>query len=227
MKYTAIIIEPRKHKAIEFVLLNALKCLNDDWKIVFFHGNNNIDYANNIVKKIGSERIQLVHLLVDNLSLRSYSSLLANKSIIYDYLTEVFIIFQTDSMMFVENKELLHKFLDYDYVGAPWRRDDFHLTSVCGYIGNGGFSLRKKSKMLEIIENVKWKYDNEDLYFCKNYPNVVINKPEYELAMTFSVESVFSEITFACHKPWIEYHYPEFKLLYPEIVELQLLQATE
>lgn len=225
MKYTAIIIEPRKHKAIEFVLQNALDCLNDDWKIIFFHGNNNIEYVTNITKQLGSDRIQLIHLPIDNLLLTEYSSLFSINSIIYDYLTEIFIVFQTDSMMFFKNKHLLEKFMDYDYVGAPWHISGYFIIRHCGYIGNGGFSLRKKSKMLEIVEKIKWEYDNEDLYFCKNYPNITVNKPTYELAMTFSVEAVFSEITFACHKPWIEPHYPQFKLLYPEVEELRLLQG--
>ena len=31
-KYTAIIVEPRKHIALEFVLNNFLENLNNDWK---------------------------------------------------------------------------------------------------------------------------------------------------------------------------------------------------
>ena len=34
-KYTAIIIEPRTHKALEFVLNNFLENLNDDWIVNF------------------------------------------------------------------------------------------------------------------------------------------------------------------------------------------------
>jgi hypothetical protein len=227
MKYTAMIVEPRRHKAIEFVLKNALECLNEDWKIIFFHGNNNKDYVTNIVQRLGSSRIEIIHLPIDNLTLTQYSSLFARKSVIYNFLTEIFLVFQTDSMMFVQNKDMLNKFLEYDYVGGPWRRPGCHLSKECGHIGNGGFSLRRKNKMLEIIEKVKWEYNNEDLYFCKNYPNIHVNKPPYELAMTFSVEAIFSEITFACHKPWIEDHYHQFKLYYPEVEELRLLQATE
>ena len=128
MKYTAVIIEPRKHKAIEFVLQNALVCLNDDWKIIFFHGNNNIEYVTNITKKFASDRIQLIHLPINNLLLTEYSCLFSKNSIIYDYLTEIFIVFQTDSMMFLKNKHLLEKFLDYDYVGAPWQMNGYFIT---------------------------------------------------------------------------------------------------
>jgi hypothetical protein len=51
-KYTAIIIEPRKHKALNFVLSNMLGCLTNEWKIIFFHGNNNIEYSKNICNNL-------------------------------------------------------------------------------------------------------------------------------------------------------------------------------
>ena len=222
MKYTAIIVEPRKHAAIEFVLKNALSCLNDDWSIIFFHGNNNKKYVENIVKDL--PRITLVHLPVNNFTLDEYSKLLATKSVIYDYVSEVFIVFQTDSMMFVQNKHLLEDFLDYDYVGAPWEITQCPITVNCCFIGNGGFSLRRKSKMLEIIENIPWGNNNEDLYFSTNYNGIFVNKPSYAHALTFSVEAVFSDVTFACHKPWCERHYPIFRVVYPEIEILCNLQ---
>ena len=51
-KYTAIIVEPRKHKAIEFVLNNACECLSNEWKVVLFHGIRNIEYSKLIVDKL-------------------------------------------------------------------------------------------------------------------------------------------------------------------------------
>jgi hypothetical protein len=81
--------------------------------------------------------------------------------------------------------------------------------------------------MLEIIEKVKWQNNNEDLYFCTNYENVTVNKPDYELAKTFSVEGTFSNYTFACHKPWLEPHYQHFKLVYPIVEQLRELQGID
>ena len=42
-----------------------------------------------------------------------------------------------------ENKDIINDFIGFDYVGAPLK---------CGLVGNGGLSLRRKSKMLEIID---------------------------------------------------------------------------
>jgi DNA repair ATPase RecN len=44
-KYTAIIVEPRKHKALEFVLNNFKENLNDDWIFVILCSNFNKDYV--------------------------------------------------------------------------------------------------------------------------------------------------------------------------------------
>ena len=48
-KYTAVIVEPRKHAALSFVLENFLKNLSNEWNIIIFHGNLNIDFVNNII----------------------------------------------------------------------------------------------------------------------------------------------------------------------------------
>lgn len=239
-KYSAIIIEPRKHKAIEFVLNNVCECLPDDWDIVFFHGKNNVEYVTNIVAKINNlfenrvDRIKLVNLHVDNLDLLSYSELFATKSILYEHIdSDTFLVFQTDSMILKQNKHLLNDFLDYDYVGAPWLITEYIPTKECGFIGNGGFSLRRKSKLLEIISKIDWhsiepfylRY--EDLYFSKKYENIEFKKPEFQKATTFCVDEVFSEIAFACHKPWCHEHYDSFKNIYPEVEILRNLQSVE
>jgi hypothetical protein len=48
-KYTAIIIEPRKHKALTFVLTNFLENLSNEWDFIIFHGINNSEYIKNIL----------------------------------------------------------------------------------------------------------------------------------------------------------------------------------
>jgi hypothetical protein len=51
-KYTAVIIEPREHKALSFVLKNFLENLSDEWNIIIMHGNNNAKFINNILLRI-------------------------------------------------------------------------------------------------------------------------------------------------------------------------------
>lgn len=192
-KYTAIIVEPRKHKALSFVLKNALTNLPDNWNIVIMYGNKNKQFVMDIIDNDLSEykkRITAKNLNVDNLSISDYNVLLTSKEFYDNIPSEIFLIFQTDSVICGENNELLDDFLEYDYVGAPWK----------DAVGNGGFSLRRKSKTLEIISKCKRGSENEDVYFAN--PCVSIFKPGIEKAKLFSVEAYYSDKSFGVHKPW-------------------------
>ena len=87
--HTAIIIEPRKHAALEFVLKNMLTCLPNTWKLVFFHGSLNKTFAEelfNSLEECQKNRLQLVDLQIENLNQKTYSQFLATRTIIYDYI---------------------------------------------------------------------------------------------------------------------------------------------
>jgi GR25 family glycosyltransferase involved in LPS biosynthesis len=227
-KYTAVIIEPRQHKALSFVLKNIALNLSNEWNIIIFHGNKNQEYVNEIIDqelKDDKNRIKLVNLYVDNLTSIEYNCLLTNISF-YDYIpTETFLVFQTDTMIFKSNRHLINKFLQYDYVGAPWKNGD---------VGNGGFSLRKKSKMIEIIKNNTFNAAfNEDSFFSyilsddvlenltkpiKSRENVY--KPDFETAKKFCIETFLSEEVFGCHSPWKHIDHDVLFSKYPEAKEL-------
>jgi hypothetical protein len=261
--YTACIVEPRKHSALSYVLHNFVDNLSTEWNFIIFHGNKNIEYLNDIFitfSEENKERMTFINLNVDNLTNLSYSKLLKTKEF-YEYIpTETFLIFQTDTIILPQNKELIYDFLEYDYVGAPWPLKHVS-TYVPGkslirlntehLIGNGGLSLRKKSKMLSIIDryndylsnmikkkeilkkNKKNKIDKinkkidylnklpEDLYFSCN-PYIPLHLPSRTQALSFSVELIYNKIFFGCHKPWL---CNRFMLdLHPEINELYNLQ---
>jgi hypothetical protein len=57
-----------------------------------------------------NNRIQMVNLKINNLSINEYSYLLSTKSIIYDYIEEIFLIFQCDSMIFKQNAYFINDF---------------------------------------------------------------------------------------------------------------------
>jgi hypothetical protein len=50
-KYSAIIVEPREHPSLSFVLNNFLKNLSDDWLIIVMHGSKNGKYIDNIISR--------------------------------------------------------------------------------------------------------------------------------------------------------------------------------
>jgi hypothetical protein len=232
-KYTAIIIEPREHKALAFVLNNFLENLDERWNIIVFHGNKNKKYVEKIIDtKLENykERITLIDLKIDNINSRhEYTRYFLDREF-YNYIpTEIFLVFQTDTVICSKYKDLIYDFMDYDYVGAPisglywteWKDGD---------VGNGGLSLRRKSKMLEILNtcdytvNEPYKNELEDFFFslpCDIIENY--NKPNTEEAKKFAIEMMPNDKAFGMHKP---YDYNNVKEKYPwcpEVIELEKL----
>lgn len=191
---TAIIVEPRKHPALSYVLHNFIENLKSNWSIVIVHGSANADFVHTMLAEEfanSADRITAHNLGVENLTIDDYNELLKSREF-YDYIpTETFLVFQTDTAICGEDRDLLDHFLEYDYVGAPWK----------DAVGNGGLSLRKKSKMLEIIEKCPKGKENEDVYFAN--PCVDIYKPTIDDAKLFSVELLYSDRSFGVHKPWL------------------------
>lgn len=192
--YTAIIVEPREHKALYFVLENALTNLDENWTVVILHGTQNKEYLENLCNhelKDYKSRIKMHNLQVKNLSLEDYNQLLTSKHF-YDYIpSEHFLIFQTDSIICKSFNNYIYNFLQFDYVGAPHKN----------WVGNGGLSLRKKSKMLEVLHKDNRKEnENEDVFFTKKEHELKL--PDVETANKFSNEGLYSDDSFGVHKPW-------------------------
>ena len=217
--YTAVLIEPRQHRAMSFVLSNFAEMLDERWNFLIFHGLNNRKYIENIIITIPilnkhKHRFSFIQLNVNNLNQLAYNTLFLETRL-YDFIpTEMFLIFQMDTMISEKYKDYIYKFMDYDYVGAPWNKS-LNSPIVSGKVGNGGISLRRKSKMLEIIAKCsdlkKETHDllhNEDIFFSViSESRVIVKKPSYEEAMLFSIETTYSEKSFGVHKVW--YHLPQ------------------
>lgn len=220
--YTALIIEPRKHFALELVLNNFYSNLGNNWQIIIYHGLNNEEYVKEIIKRINKKvinkfekrcRFKLVNLGINNLSFNDYNKLLYDIDFYKEIETEMFLIFQTDTLISQLYSNLIYNFMEYDYVGAPWNNNG---------VGNGGLSLRRKSKMIEIINYIKnnninllnedGTFINEDIIFSnseekfeipKIIKNIKISKPSYEEAKYFSIEMIYNNMAFGIHKPWL------------------------
>ena len=220
--YTAIIIEPRIHLALTIVLQNFDNNLDNNWNFLIYHGNHNKKYIEDIFHKNKSKKkINYISLNVDNLSVSEYNKILLSYYFYENIYTEHFLIFQIDSLISEQYKNNIYKFLDYDYVGAPWAFNH--------KVGNGGLSLRKKSKMLEILNKESFikpngDYFKEDYFFsCFSLKNTLVKKPTFDLAKEFSVESVYSSNSFGIHKPWLFLNEEELQLLcniFPKLEEL-------
>ena len=229
--YTALIIEPRRHPALQFVLKNFLENLDERWQFIIFHGTDNEQWLRDMIDTEfipDKDRIQLNNLNVPNLSWEEYNRLCTSAEFIEQIPTEIFLKFETDSMVCPSEKDLIYDFLKYDYVGAPWLKTPGSTNEFNGKVGNSGLSLRKKSKILEVIEKYPYAYGiAEDGYFCVYNDTVELYRPSYEEAQLFSMETVFSPRCFGLHKAWIyqgdkieeiETRFPGYK----ELIRLQL-----
>lgn len=224
-KYTAIIIEPRCHKALSFVLQNFFENLSDEWGFIICHGTQNEQYVKNIIAQdlqMHTYRvIKFVNLWVDDLNYFTYSNIFKDPLFYSHIETDIFLVFQTDSMIIAENKHLINDFLKYDYVGAPWADK---------VVGNGGLSLRNKHKMIEIINHRGHDTNTmEDWYFTR-YDGILLNTPDFEQAKIFSIETVFNEVIFGIHNAWKYLPHSQIKYLidkYPKSNILKLIELNK
>lgn len=229
-KYTAVIVEPRKHKALEYVLTNFLENLDNSWDILILHGNLNKEYIENIINtslKKYRNRISLQSLNKDNITIDEYNVILTSKDFYNKIPTETFLIFQTDTLINPRNKDNINKFLNYDYVGAPWC-----MNREAGEVGNGGLSLRKKSKMLEILHNTNYNLKTpENIFLSVNASKKIsIKKPSKEEAELFSSETIWNPKSFGVHAPWKYTYITNLDIIlkdFPELEKLIQLQNIE
>lgn len=206
-KYTAVIIEPRINKALPFVLKNVQDNL-PEWGIVLFHGNQNKSMA----QSLQLTRTSLVQLPLDNMNKKQYTEFMKSSFFFENVPTELFLVIQCDSMIIPRYKDLINDFLKYDYVGGP----------VDDRVGDGGFSLRRKSKMMDILKTSTPKRSvSEDMLFSSS---LQLKKPSLNEAARFCLQSVWSAQSFGCHQPWNYFPLEQLFAEYPEIKELYDLQ---
>lgn len=145
-----------------------------------------------------------------------YNDILKSSQFWKDLNCEKCLIIQEDGIVFREGVE---RFLNYDYVGAPWSdsAENLYLKNSVNpnMVGNGGLSIRNISKMIQVTEKyVKEKhllfykninYTPEDVYFsmCLVKENAVL--PSIEEAAQFSNEQLVYMKSIGIHKFWC-YH---------------------
>jgi len=103
------------------------------------------------------------------------------------------LIFQHDSGILKEGAD---DFLDWDYVGSPWRTDaSWARSDRAG--GNGGISVRDVKAHHDLCCRLRYNPSNgnEDVWFTHNLPNVA----PYEVCVKFACETEYKLGTIAYH----------------------------
>lgn len=197
----AVLVETRPLANLLWTIRNV--ACHTRWPVTVFCSEDN----ESLLDDLG---FPVEKILIHQLGWQNYTWALINDSF-WSRLPEHILIFQTDSFML---RPGVDKYLEYDYVGAPWvwayaneamRRFRFG--------GNGGFSLRKTSVMREIIRT--WPYETvcshaafniagglgppEDMYFAFGLSEMKACVPGLREQMQFSVETIHYPTPIAVH----------------------------
>ena len=214
-RYEAVFIEFRILPHVEFIIRNTILKLGSNWSYTIICGNKNYDFFCKICSNI-SPNLNIIKIDLDNLLVNDYNNLLTSLEFWKMLNGEKILIYQEDSIMFKNN---INDFLIYDYIGAPFPKNQ---NDTPNSVGNGGFSLRSKSKMIDIINSkliddtifnsstTNYMKNNglttppEDVYFSKNMQELNIGiVASHESALSFSTESVANKNSLGGHKFWI------------------------
>lgn len=119
---------------------------------------------------------------------------------------EHLLVWQPDSIFCANAPRTLNDYLEWDWVGAPW-------SKAAAYGGNGGLSLRKVSKIVEVLTNKKRRVGDgalEDLWLTNNLHALPDNHmPNAAISKTFSVESVWDDAPLGYHIGWLGVHHEQ------------------
>ncbi len=198
-KMGVFILETRAHPQIP-ALLRQCRRLLPQWRIVFVHGPEALATCTedpDLVADIRAGRISCHRIRARTATLDQYNVLMTSAEFYRRLPFEHLLIAQTDSMLCAGAARHMDAFLDYDYVGAPWKWE----PSKVG--GNGGLSLRRRSKMIAFCAAVPRSPDTpEDVYFCQTGTPVPMRVAPPPIASKFSVESLMTDAPVGTHKPW-------------------------
>lgn len=225
--YESVFIEFRWFPHIEY-LLRRMILLLPTWNHTVICGISNHSEMKHCCNTISSKIKLICKEDITNLTPSTYSLMLMDKSFWEVFQGEKLLIHQEDSILF-HNK--IDDFLHYDYIGAPWKvcqDDNLH------HVGNGGFSLRSKSVMINVCKQINPQQLSignstkqymintdstvlpEDVYFSKSIIDFQLgNVATWDIANTFSQESIPSDNPLGGHNFFIanKQHSISFKQL--------------
>lgn len=119
---------------------------------------------------------------------------------------EHLLVFQPDAILCTNSEQSLNDWLHWDWVGAPW-------GATIEWGGNGGLSLRKVSKIVEVLEEQQRTSGNpelEDLWLARRINDLEGSQmPNASISKHFSVESVWDDSPMGYHIGWLGVHHPQ------------------
>ena len=150
--------------------------------------------------------------------IHAYNKLLLSKHFYQRFSNYKYLLIAQPDAIILSSEDKLDYFMQpgFDYIGAPWKSDDklypviFKgmdrvkvMKPLMARVGNGGFSLRKISSMLSVVEThpfaaafSKWfKRTNEDTFLCYYlHAEKIYTMPPVHFAEEFAAEQAAKEV---------------------------------
>ena len=239
LKYEAVLIEYRCFPHLEFLIRNTIIKLGNEWSHTIVCGNLNFEFISNLCLSI-SPNINIIKTDYDNLNQSTYSILLSTIEFWNLFKGDKILLYQEDSCIFNSN---INDFLIWDYIGAPWlKKQNDTLNSV----GNGGFSLRTRQTMIDVINNIsinnmqinsstinymnncKMTICPEDVYFSKTIQeNKLGLVADWNTAFKFSTETIYNSNSLGGHNFWLSDKLWEQRIYNQTIITFKLYNYTK
>ena len=225
--FGSVIIEDRCLPHLECLIRNTILKTPDNWNHSVVCTRLNFKSINQLCKRIHKD-IKVIQVGIPNFTQNTYNDMLLSTWFWNKIDSENILIYQQDSFLF---REGIEEFYEYDYIGAPWLP---HQTDNQLGVGNGGFSFRKKSKMLKCLDTInpkKLQLSSDTLNYMRNcnlhnppedvyYSKAIIdydlgNVANREVANQFAEERVASVNPLGGHQYWLASCEEMFRLFKP------------
>jgi hypothetical protein len=173
-KRAIVLVEPRPHPALEFVIRN-FRWFLPSWRIILVHGTDNERFVKEITTRIHGS-FEYINCGVGDLPAKAYNTLFTRPSF-WKALGDMewVMIAQTDTMLMKPAEQAVEDLIErkLHFVGAPWSFScgvcGGPLDGGCGHmidqavvaslapdmVGNGGLSLRHVPSMLQALEKFR------------------------------------------------------------------------
>ena len=204
----AVLIESRILPHIMVIIRNAILKLGNTWSFTILCTANNYEYMKDKCSNLNIKIIKLDN--IDKINSKIYIEIQTSNNILDLIIGEKILYYNEDTFIFKSN---INDFMEYDYIGAPWPQ--FNNEKYCG--GNGGFVLRTKSIMKQIINTISindTEYTGEDVYFYGLMKKLNIGKiADFITSVCFSSECYVTPYSLGMHSfflytpYWKEYMY--------------------
>ncbi|KAL7911054.1 hypothetical protein GGI35DRAFT_492521 [Trichoderma velutinum] len=149
----ALLIENRPSAILAPLMLHFISVVPPDWHFRFMGSPLSVASINRsaaIRHQVAAGKLDLTYI-PENMSTNGQEEISQFLTTLWLYEavlqpSEWLLVFQTDSMLCANSRLNLNDYLEYDWVGAPWNPGG-------QWGGNGGLSLRRVSRIVDILRN--------------------------------------------------------------------------